>query len=283
MVLLLLPGVFGFLVWELKENWRLYEANRPGTCGRWRSATTARRWPGCSSRGSTRGRCPRSSPSSGRAERKALRTGRGQQVRKQTGPAPRGRGGGPPLHRPRLPHAPAPEPVDGRHARWRWARWSRAPSGSWSSWSGPGRGGAGLWLSFEEHSGWLVAGIDDPGWLAELEPPSRDALASALAGLYKMAGRRPRPRVDRGGARPLTPPRTTSGPRGWSSGPTTPRQAEVLYLLRPEPGRARRWSRSAAPGWRPLRSSSHRRSTWLLFVFDRVEIPWATLGRGLGA
>lgn len=26
---LLLPGVFGFLIWELKENWKLYEANRP--------------------------------------------------------------------------------------------------------------------------------------------------------------------------------------------------------------------------------------------------------------
>ena len=26
---LLIPGVFGFLVWELKENWRLYESNRP--------------------------------------------------------------------------------------------------------------------------------------------------------------------------------------------------------------------------------------------------------------
>lgn len=25
----LLPGVFGFLVWELKENWKLYAANRP--------------------------------------------------------------------------------------------------------------------------------------------------------------------------------------------------------------------------------------------------------------
>ncbi|MCA9184499.1 MAG: hypothetical protein R3E01_28200 [Pirellulaceae bacterium] len=25
----LIPGVFGFLVWELKENWRLYQANRP--------------------------------------------------------------------------------------------------------------------------------------------------------------------------------------------------------------------------------------------------------------
>jgi len=27
----LVPGVFGFLVWELKENWRLYRANRPRT------------------------------------------------------------------------------------------------------------------------------------------------------------------------------------------------------------------------------------------------------------
>ncbi len=25
----LIPGLFGFLVWELKENWKLYEANRP--------------------------------------------------------------------------------------------------------------------------------------------------------------------------------------------------------------------------------------------------------------
>jgi len=24
-----IPGIFGFIVWELKENWRLYEANRP--------------------------------------------------------------------------------------------------------------------------------------------------------------------------------------------------------------------------------------------------------------
>jgi len=30
---LLLPGAFGFLVWELKSNWRLYEANRPATLG----------------------------------------------------------------------------------------------------------------------------------------------------------------------------------------------------------------------------------------------------------
>jgi hypothetical protein len=28
-VIWLIPGIFGFLVWELKENWRLYAANRP--------------------------------------------------------------------------------------------------------------------------------------------------------------------------------------------------------------------------------------------------------------
>lgn len=29
MFLSLIPGMFGFIVWELKENWRLYQANRP--------------------------------------------------------------------------------------------------------------------------------------------------------------------------------------------------------------------------------------------------------------
>ena len=28
-VIALIPGIFGFIVWELKENWRLYESNRP--------------------------------------------------------------------------------------------------------------------------------------------------------------------------------------------------------------------------------------------------------------
>ena len=29
MLIWCIPGIFGFLVWELKENWRLYAANRP--------------------------------------------------------------------------------------------------------------------------------------------------------------------------------------------------------------------------------------------------------------
>lgn len=29
MIITMIPGIFGFLVWEFKENWRLYRANRP--------------------------------------------------------------------------------------------------------------------------------------------------------------------------------------------------------------------------------------------------------------
>lgn len=32
-IILLVPGMIGFLVWELKENWRLYERNRPSRLG----------------------------------------------------------------------------------------------------------------------------------------------------------------------------------------------------------------------------------------------------------
>src|SRR5208282_370442 len=28
-----IPGIFGFAAWELKENWRLYRANRPDNLG----------------------------------------------------------------------------------------------------------------------------------------------------------------------------------------------------------------------------------------------------------
>jgi hypothetical protein len=45
-----------------------------------------------------------------------------------------------------------------------------------------------MWLSFEEVSGWLVAGIHKRGWADHVSYAQRHALASALAGFYKMAG-----------------------------------------------------------------------------------------------
>ncbi len=104
----------------------------------------------------------------------------------------------------------------------------------------PGRGGPGLWLSFEEHSGWLVAGIADPGWLPELPPDARDAARLGPGGPVQDGRRRPRPRADRVG--PSAPRRrpTTSARKGWSSGPTKARQPRSSTCSGPSP---------ASPPW----------------------------------
>ncbi len=99
-----------------------------------------------------------------------------------------------------------------------------------------GHPGPGLWLSFEEHSGWLVAGVADPGWLADLAPAARQAFGTALAGLYKLAGRPPRPRADRRGPGPRCVARLRLPARG------------DRRLARPGLGR---WGALPAPAPRP--------------------------------
>jgi hypothetical protein len=45
-----------------------------------------------------------------------------------------------------------------------------------------------MWLEFENRSGWLVAGIREVGWVRQLTPEQAQAATTALAGLYKLAG-----------------------------------------------------------------------------------------------
>src|SRR5205823_498087 len=52
----------------------------------------------------------------------------------------------------------------------------------------PDLGDDGVWLAFEERSGWLVGEVTRPGWLSRLSDPQRDAFVVGLAGLYKLAG-----------------------------------------------------------------------------------------------
>ncbi len=187
MILLFLPGVFGFLVWELKENWRLYEANRPKSLrpvviGH-HGETMAR----LLKAGFNSGTVPKLFTKLRRAERKALKGGRADRVRRQ-------------LDRLHAVEEEVRHFIDrdfltillqGRSmAAMPLAIGEVAPGAKrfLIELIRPGRGGPGLWLSFEEHSGWIVAGIAEPGWLPELSPEARDALASALAGLYQMAG-----------------------------------------------------------------------------------------------
>jgi hypothetical protein len=47
---------------------------------------------------------------------------------------------------------------------------------------------APLRLAFEEHAGWLTAGVPQSGWLAHLSREQIESLTNAVAGLYKLAG-----------------------------------------------------------------------------------------------
>jgi hypothetical protein len=43
-------------------------------------------------------------------------------------------------------------------------------------------------LEWEDQAGWLIASIREPGWLESLGDEQRQAVTTALAGLYKLAG-----------------------------------------------------------------------------------------------
>ena len=186
-ILFLTPGIFGFLVWELKENWRLYEANRPLTLrpvvvGHHGETLARLLKPGFHS-----GTVPKLFGKLRRAERKAIRTGRRKAVRK---------------HRAHLHEVE--ESIrhfvdrDFRELLVQGRAMAEIPLSLGEINLSAKRitvevcrldhPGPAVRLAFEEHSGWIVAGIADVGWLPELDKAARHAFASALAGLYKMAG-----------------------------------------------------------------------------------------------
>lgn len=188
---LLLPGVFGFLVWELKANWRLYEANRaetlaPVVVGSHGETMARLLRPGLHS-----GTLPRIFARLRRAERVERKSGRDKGVLKQRealhhveesvrtfiardflallheGRAPRLErvsGGAIRLATNRLRIELIAEDVGGRPDE------------------------RSLWIDIEEREGVLAAGVSEPGWLDALEPDERRTLDDALVGLFKMSG-----------------------------------------------------------------------------------------------
>jgi hypothetical protein len=185
--LFLLPDAFGFLIWEMQENWSLYRANRPrglrpvavGTHGE-----TVRRLlqPGFHS-----GTVPALYARLRRAERRALETGNRRGVRSV---------------RLALEETTAAVTlfVQGELV---------ALVNQTASWQGQDFGVSAVtlawnridielnhtaykdtpvWLRFEVQAGWLLAGIREPGWLNRLTAEQARVLATALARLYKLAG-----------------------------------------------------------------------------------------------
>jgi hypothetical protein len=178
----LLPGLAGFLVWEFKENWRLYRANqsptlRPELVGHHGETVLRLMRPGFHS-----GTLPKLYA--------RLRHGRGRSQRKQFEA----------LH----------------HLRERLRQFVErnlfailAGSKSWSN-AVPLHVGeiniatnririrlrdtaASVWIDFEERGGWLLAGLTCPtahakSWLCGLTAEQGMAFRDALGGFYKLAG-----------------------------------------------------------------------------------------------
>jgi hypothetical protein len=183
----LLPDLFGFLAWELKENWRMYRANRrptlrPVAVGPSGETVHQLLQPGFHS-----GTVPKLYARLRQAERDALVTNNWraartcwhglQEVEKslrrlverelltllQETPLWQGQG----LSVGRVALAPQRIRIEIRHAD---------------------HPAEPMWLEWEEHGDRLVAGIPQPGWLAEMPERQREAMAAGLAGLYKLAG-----------------------------------------------------------------------------------------------
>lgn len=180
----LLPGLAGFLVWELKENWRLYKANQsptldPEIVGHHGETVLRLMRPGLHS-----GTLPklyaklrRAGPRSARRQREAL-TGVGQSLRHFVERdflailnVSKAWSAGPRLE------------IRAVHAATNRLRIELRASD-------PGAGS--LYLELEEHAGWLVAGLAprarSESWLGGLNEAQLDAFRDALAGLWKLAG-----------------------------------------------------------------------------------------------
>jgi hypothetical protein len=184
---ILIPGVFGFLVWELKENWRLYEANRPASLRPVMIGHHGEPLPRLLKPGFHSGTLPRLYARLRRAARQATATGNWTAAR-------------------RYREALGNLEENVRHWVERELIELLAESHCWGNQrltvgtlclscnritvelSCPGLDTERLRLAFEERSGWLVASIARPGWLPRLSQKQRAAFGAALTGLYKRGG-----------------------------------------------------------------------------------------------
>jgi hypothetical protein len=186
-IIFLTPGIFGFLVWELKENWRLYAANRPpnlrpNALGHHGETLVQFLRPGFRS-----GTVPKIYTRLRRANRRAYWTRNWQASAKQIKA----------LHEVEEALRQFVDRELGRLLEIS-RGWQRAQLTAGEIHLGinqiglelysPDHGEDSVWLSLEEHAGWLVAGVRHRGWLDRLDVPARLTFENALAGFYKMAG-----------------------------------------------------------------------------------------------
>ena len=183
----LMPGVFGFLVWELKENWRLYAANRsrelkPMAIGAHGETLLRLFRPGIHS-----GTVPRQFSRLRAAGERAWRGGPWKSVHRQ---------------RESLHHVESSlrnflerelvallaESQPWRNARLELGRIRLATNQLSIELCRPDLIHEPLWLMFQERGGWMVASMIHRGWLDAIPAAERETFSNAIRGLYKSAG-----------------------------------------------------------------------------------------------
>ncbi len=176
------PGIFGFLVWELKENWKLYRANAPDSLNPVIIGSHGEKMRALLRPGFHSGVVPKTFAKWSRAvrARKPHRAAKAHHALEHVAEA---------LHRLverefiaylRVSRRWAGRSIHAEHPRLATNR-VRLPL------SATGFAGEVI-LSFEERGGWVIASVEEPGWLAELSADERAAFADALLGLEKLAG-----------------------------------------------------------------------------------------------
>lgn len=182
----LFPGVIGFLVWELKENWRLYQANRPKELlpvpvGSHGETVVRLLRPGFHS-----GTLPKLYARLRRADRRAYWTGNWKASRKYREAIQHvEQAVGNLVERELLVLLSASRRFGGRELSLGRLK-TGASSVRFELQST--EHAAPLAIALEEQSGWLIARVIEPGWSAALEDGAQQALADALTGFYKISG-----------------------------------------------------------------------------------------------
>ena len=177
-----IPGIFGFLVWELKENWKLYRANssptiRPAIVGGHGETVRALLRPGFHS-----GVAPKTFAKL----RRAIRAGDRQRAAKyHHGLEHVGESVQRLIERTVVPLL--------RHARARGGKSVAAghpiltPNQILIPLKTEARTDE-IVVALEERGGWIIASIGNSGWLPALDDSQRAVFVAALTGLYKLAG-----------------------------------------------------------------------------------------------
>jgi hypothetical protein len=182
-----IPGIFGFLVWEFRENWRLYRANQPGELRPVIVGHHGETIPRFLRLGFHSGTLPKLFGKLRRAERQALRRGKWKKAHKL---------------RHNLHHAQ--QAVRRFVERELVALLNDTPSWRATPLRLESIGLASkritlelacsqlsddkLVVALEEQAGYLVAGLSQRGWVDVLEAARLETFRNALAGLYKLAG-----------------------------------------------------------------------------------------------